>query len=79
MNSNGPGGTSGVPTPLAVKKDPFSCEFLAGLQELCLHDSLCLVSAQASWLCQVCVTVSSSKRICICMCGYVCMCVCVCV
>ena len=36
-----------VPTPLAVRKDQFSCEFLAQahLQELCLHGSLCLLSA----------------------------------
>ncbi len=46
-----------VPTPLAVRKGLFSCEFLARLQELCLHSSQCLLSAQASWLCQVCVTV----------------------
>ncbi len=31
-------------------------EFLAWLQELCLHGSQCLLSAQASWLCQVCMT-----------------------
>ncbi len=38
----------------------------------------CLLSAQASWLCQVCITASSCKRICICMyvCVYVCMYVC---
>ena len=30
-----------------------SCEFLAWLQELCLHGSQYLFSAQASWLCQV--------------------------
>ncbi len=45
-----------VPTPLAVRKGLFSCEFLARLQELCLHGSQCLLSAQASWLCQVRVT-----------------------
>ncbi len=56
-----------VPTPLAVRKGLFSCEFLARLQELCLHGSLCLLSAQASWLCQVQMTASGSKRICICM------------
>ncbi len=54
-----------VPTPLAVRKGLFSCEFLAWLQELCLHSSQCLLSAQASWLCQVCITASSCKRICI--------------
>ncbi len=43
-----------VPTPLAVWKGLFSCEFLARLQELCLHGSQCLLSA--SWICQVCVT-----------------------
>ena len=32
------------------------CEFLARLQELCLHGSQCLLSAQASLLCQVGVT-----------------------
>ncbi len=45
-----------VPTPLAVRKGLFSCEFLARLQELCLHGSQYLLSAQASWLCQVRVT-----------------------
>ena len=45
-----------VPIPLAVRKGLFSCEFLARLQELCLHGSLCLLSAEASLLCQVCVT-----------------------
>ncbi len=35
-----------VPTPLAVRKGLFSCEFLAQLQELCLHGSQCLLSAQ---------------------------------
>ncbi len=64
-----------VPTPLAVRKGLFSCEFLAQLQKLCLHSSQCLLSAQASWLCQVCIT-ASCKRICICS---VCVCVCVCV
>ncbi len=43
LYSNGPGGTS-VPTPLAVMKGLFSCEFPAQLQELCLHGSQCLFS-----------------------------------
>ncbi len=47
---------SSRPTPLAVRRGLFSCEFLAQLQEFCLHSSQCLVSAQASWLCQVHVT-----------------------
>ncbi len=37
--------------------------FLAWLLELCLH-SQCLLTAQASWFCQVCVTASSCKRSC---------------
>ncbi len=45
-----------VPTPLAVRKGLFSCEFLARLQELCLYGSQCMLSAQASWLCQVRMT-----------------------
>ncbi len=45
-----------VATPLAVRKGLFSCEYLAWLQELCLHGSQCLLSAQASWVCQVCMT-----------------------
>ncbi len=45
-----------VATPLAVRKGLFSCDFLAWLQELCLHGSQCLLSAQASWVCQVCMT-----------------------
>ncbi len=52
-----------VPTPLAGRKGLFSCKFLARLQELCLHGSQCLLSAQASWLCQVCITASGCKRI----------------
>ncbi len=44
-----------VPTPLAVRKGLFSCKFLARLQELCLHSSLCLLK-QVSWLCLVHVT-----------------------
>ena len=70
-----------VPTPLAVRKGLFSCEFLAWLQELCLHGSQCLLSAQASWLCQVRITASICKRIniCVCVCARVCVCVCVCV
>ncbi len=51
--------------PLAVRKGQFSCEFLAWLQELCLHGSQCLLSAQASWFCQVHITSSGCKRICI--------------
>ncbi len=47
-----------VPTPLAVKKGLFSCEFLARLHELCLHGSQYLLSAQASWLYQVHITSS---------------------
>ncbi len=52
----------------------FSCEFLARLQQLCLHGSQCLLSAQASWLCQVRITASGCKRI-----FFFCVCVCVCV
>ncbi len=52
-----------VPTPLAVRKGLFSCEFLARLQELCLHGSQCLLSAQVSWLYQVHITTSGCKRI----------------
>ena len=43
-------------TPLAVRKGLFSCKFLARLQEHSLHGSQCLLSTQASWVCQVCVT-----------------------
>ncbi len=46
------------PTPLAVRKGLFSCEFLARLQEVCLHGSLCLLSALPSWLCQMHITSS---------------------
>ncbi len=38
-----------------------SCQFLARLQGLCLHGSLCLLSAQASWLCQVRITASDRQ------------------
>ncbi len=51
-----------VPTPLAVRKGQFSCEFLARLQELCLHGSQCPLSAQASWLCQVCMNRPAAAR-----------------
>ncbi len=54
----------GCPHHLLVSKGLFSCEFLAQLQELCLHGSKCLLSVQASWLCQVCTTASGCKRIC---------------
>ncbi len=60
-------------TPFVVRKGLFFCDFLARLQELCLHGSQCLLSAQASWLCQVRVTASSCKIICLCLC--VCVCV----
>ncbi len=71
-----------VPTPLAVRKGLFFYEFLARLQELCLHGSQCLLSAQASWLCQVRITTSSCKTssffpFCVCVCASVCVCVCV--
>ncbi len=76
-----------VPTPLAVRKGLFSCEFLARLQELCLHGSQCLLSAQASWLCQVCITLVVAREFAFafaCVCVHVressvCVCVCVCV
>ncbi len=55
-----------VPTPLAVRKGLFSCEFLVQLQELCLHSSQCLLSAQASCL-------PSARKFAFC----VCVCVCV--
>ncbi len=54
-----------VPTPLAVRKGLFPCDFLARLQELCLHGSQCLLSAQAS--------ASGCKRISMCMCASVCI------
>ncbi len=74
-----------VPTPLAVRKGLFSCEFLARLQELCLHGSQCLLSAQASWLCQVRVTAWRLQEnlhlhfLHACMCLHDCVCVCLCV
>ncbi len=55
-------GFEGFHTTCCEEKGLFSCEFLAWLQELCLHDSLCLLIAQASWLCQVCITASGCKR-----------------
>ncbi len=67
-----------VPTPLAVRKGLFSCEFLARLHELCLHSSQCLLSTQASWLCQVRTTASGCKRIFVSVCESVHVCVCVC-
>ncbi len=58
-----------VPTPLAVRKGLFSCEFLAWLQELCLHGSQCLLSA-------VNITARRCKRICKCVCLLECVYVC---
>ncbi len=64
-----------VPTPLAVRKGLLSCEFLAWFQELCLHGSQCLLSAQASWYAPLAV----ARELCVCVCvcvlfGCVCMC-----
>ena len=62
-----------VPTPLAVRKSLFSCEFLARLQELCLHaHCACSVhrhpgSARCAW------PASNNKMICT---FIVCVCVC---
>ena len=49
-----------VPTPLSGKYDLSSCEFLAPLQEFASIDSQCLLNAQAAWLCQVSLTLSSN-------------------
>ncbi len=62
--------------PDLVSKSLSPCEFLARLQELCLHGSQCLLSAQASWLCQVRMTASGCKRICMYVFMYVCKYVC---
>ncbi len=59
-----------VPTPPAMRKGLFSCEFLARLQELCLHDSQCLLSAQLG----VCDRLAAAREF-----AFVCVCVCVCV
>ena len=46
----------GCPHPQAVRCGQYSCEFLARLQEFPCTGLQSLLSAQASWLCQVCVT-----------------------
>ncbi len=55
MNSNGPGGTSGAHTTCCEER-PVLLRVPSPAPGACLHDSQCLLSAQASWLCQVRVT-----------------------
>ena len=62
-NSNGPGGTSGAHITSCEERSVL-LRVPSPLQELCLHGSLCLLCARASWLCQVRITVSGCKRIC---------------
>ena len=54
-----------VPTLLTRREGQSSCKFLARFQEIASTRSQCLLSAQTSWLCQVHVTLSGSKRICV--------------
>ena len=78
----------GCPHPKAEKFCQFSCEFLARLWEFAGTGFICLLSAQASWLCQVHVTAQRQQEnlnlhlyVCMCVCGCqplsVCVCVCV--
>ena len=69
--AKGPGGTSGAHTQQL--RGMVSCEYLARLQELASTGSQCLLSAQASWLRQVCMTELSAAR------EFAFLCVCVCV
>ncbi len=72
-NSNGLDGTSGAYITCCEDRPVLLREFLARPQDICLHDSQCLLSAQASWLYQVRITASGCKKISIlhfCMCVY---------
>ena len=81
----GPGGTSGAHMhPQAERCGQSSCEFLSRLREFACTGFICLLSAQASWLCQVRVTAQRQQEnlhlcVCVCVCVCVCLCVCVCV
>ncbi len=64
-----------------MRKGLFSYEFVAWLQELCLHGSQCLLSVQASWLCLAAAREFAFAFVCVNVCVYVCVCgefVCVC-
>ena len=52
----------------------YSCELLARLQEFACTGLLSLLSAQASWLCQVCVTEQENLHFAF-LCVFVCVCV----
>ena len=62
----------------------YSCELLARLQEFACTGLISLLSAQASWLCQVRVTAQRQQEnlhlhfLCVCMCMCTCVYVCVC-
>ena len=78
----------GCSHPQAERCGQYSCELLARLQEFACTGLINLLSAQASWLCQVRVTAQRQQEnlhlFCICVCVYVCeyvykyVCVCVC-
>ena len=70
----------GCPHPQAERYGQYSCKLLARLQEFACTGLQSLLSAQASWLCQVRVTAQRQQEnlhfaFCVCVC--VCMCVCV--
>ena len=75
----------GCPHPQAERCGQSSCEFLARLQEFACTGFRRLLSAQASWLCQVHVTAQRQQEnlhlhlyvhVCVCTCVYVHVCVC---
>ena len=63
--------------PQAERCGQYSCELLAQLQEFACTGLISLLSAQASWLCQVCVTAQRQQEnlhFCICI-LHLCVCV----
>ena len=69
----------GCSHPQTERCGQYSCELLARLQEFACTGLQSLLSAQASWLCQVRVTAQRQQEnlhlhLCVCMC--VCVCVC---
>ncbi len=61
-SNNSPGGTSGAHTT-CYEEIPVLLLLPSLFQELCLHGLHCLLSAQASWLCQMSINISIFNRI----------------
>ncbi len=67
-NRNGPDGVYGANTTCCEEK-PVLLWFITRFQKLCLHSSPCMLSANAYWLCQACIT-SSTLQENYCMCAW---------